>query len=318
VSRLVLATVLLVVLLLATLRGLAWAREDGAAIPTTSTLVPTSLGRAAVSLSGPEDGPAILLIHGSAAWSGFWRDISQHLAGRGWRVVAVDLPPFGYSDHDRGSRYDRNAQARRLSDVIARVADGKAVVVGHSFGAGPATELALRHSDQVRRLVLVDAALGAFEPPPGKSAIERSTRVQPLGEALTSATITNPYATGALLRSFIARKETAAPWLETIQQPMTRAGTTSAYAAWLPTLFQRDDGAWSRSRARLRAIRVPVSIIWGDADTVTPPWQGREIAQLTKAQHFRLLKQVGHIPHIEAPRDILAALDDATAGEGKR
>jgi pimeloyl-ACP methyl ester carboxylesterase len=312
------AAVLLVVLLLAALRGLAWAREDQAAVPPTSTLVPTSLGRVAVSLSGPESGPTIVLVHGSAAWSGFWRDISQHLAGRGWRVVAVDLPPFGYSDHDPGRRYDRNAQARRLSDVIARVAGGKAVVVGHSFGAGPAAELALRRPDQVRRLVLVDAALGGFDPAPGKSAIERSTRVQPFGEALTSATITNPYATGALVRSFIARKETAAPWLETIRQPMSRAGTTSAYAAWLPTLFQRDDGAWSRSRTRLRAIRVPVSVIWGDADTVTPPWQGREIAQLTKAQHFRLLKQVGHIPHIEAPREFAAVLNDVTAGEGKR
>jgi pimeloyl-ACP methyl ester carboxylesterase len=318
VLRLILAIGLLVVLLLAALRGLAWAREDGTAVPPTSTLVPTSLGRVAVSLSGPENGPAILLIHGSAAWSGFWRDISHHLAGRGWRVVAVDLPPFGYSDHDPGRRYDRNAQARRLSDVIARVAGGKVVVVGHSFGGGPSTELALRRPDQVRRLVLVDAALGAFDPPPGKSAIERSARVRPLAEALTSATITNPYATGALLRSFIARKETAAPWLETIRQPMGRSGTTIAYAAWLPALFQRDDGAWSRSRARLRGIRVPVSIIWGDADTVTPPWQGREIAQLTKAQHFRLLKQVGHIPHIEAPREFLAALNDVTGGEGKR
>lgn len=316
--RLGLAAVLLVVLLLAAFRGLAWAREDGAAVPSTSTLVPTSLRRVAVSLSGPENGPPILLIHGSAAWSGFWRDVSRHLAGRGWRVVAVDLPPFGYSDHDLQGRYDRNAQARRLSDVIARVAGGEAVVVGHSFGAGPAVELALRRPDQVRRLVLVDAALGGFDPAPGKSAFERSARVRPFGEALTSATITNPYATGALLRSFIARKETAAPWLETIQQPMSREGTTAAYAAWLPTLFQRDDGAWSRSRARLRAIRVPVSIIWGDADTVTPPTQGREIAQLTKAQHFRLLKQVGHIPHIEAPREFLAALDDVTAGEGKR
>jgi pimeloyl-ACP methyl ester carboxylesterase len=310
-----LAAVLLVFLLLAVLRGLAWTREDGSAVPQTSTLVLTSLGRVAVSLSGRENGPPILLIHGSAAWSGFWRDVSRHLAGRGWRVIAVDLPPFGYSDHDPGRRYDRIAQARRLSDVIARVAGGKAVVVGHSFGAGPATELALRRPDQVRRLVLVDAALGAFDPPPGKSGLERSTRVWPIGEGLTSATITNPYATGALLRSFIARKESAAPWLETIRQPMSRAGTTSAYAAWLPTLFQRDDGAWSRSRARLRAIRIPVSIIWGDADTVTPPGQGREIARLTRAQHFRLLKQVGHIPHIEAPREFMAALDEVVAGE---
>ena len=103
-----------------------------------------------------------MLIHGTAAWSGFWREVADHLAGRGWRVIAIDLPPFGWSGHDPEGRYDRATQAERLAAVL-RARPKKAVVVGHSFGAGAATELALRHPDEVKGLVLVDAALGKLD-----------------------------------------------------------------------------------------------------------------------------------------------------------
>ena len=47
----------------------------------------------------------------------------------GWRVIAVDLPPFGYSERDAEARYDRTAQARRLAAVVEAQARRPAVVV---------------------------------------------------------------------------------------------------------------------------------------------------------------------------------------------
>jgi len=299
------------------LRAAAAARESERRVPPGSTLVPTRLGRVAARIEGTPDKPAILLVHGTAAWSGFWRDISRHLAERGWRVVAVDLPPFGYSDHDPAARYDRISQSERLSEVLRRTASGPAVVLGHSFGAGAAAELALRHPEQLRQLVLVDAALGTLDPPAGRSAVERFLSVRPIAEGLTAASVTNPLATGTLLRSFMARKAGADPWIATIQQPMRRPGTTSAYAAWLPALFTTADGAWSRRSNRLAAVRVPVAILWGDADTVTPLDQGRRLARLMRARSFTILEDVGHIPHVEAPAEFAAALDKALVPGGR-
>jgi pimeloyl-ACP methyl ester carboxylesterase len=289
-------------------------RETEQGLPTASRLVATPLGRVAVELGGPSDGPPVLLVHGTAGWSGFWRNVSAHLAGRGWRVVAVDLPPFGYSDRDPEERYDRIAQSRRLAAVLEAL--GKpAVVVGHSFGSGPAMELVLRHPDLVRSLVLVDAALGEIDPPPDQPGLAaRALRLGWVGEPLTSATVTNPWATGTLLRSMLARKESADAWLETIREPMRREGTTRAYAAWLPNLFASDDGALSRRSANLRRIRVPVSLIWGEADTVTPIAQGENLSRLLRARRFLRLPGLGHIPHIEDEAAFLAALDAAMGG----
>lgn len=293
--------------LLAFLWFLALARETDTSVPQTTTVTETSLGRVAATISGPADGPPILLVHGSAAWSGFWRDIASHLAAKGWRVIAVDLPPFGYSDRDPQARYDRTSQAKRLSDLLGVHAGGPVVVLGHSFGAGAAAELALRHPAQVRQLVLVDAALGTLDPAPptGPGALGVPLLTQPL----TAASVTNPWAIGPLMRSFISNKEAAAPWLETLRQPMRRPGSTAAYAAWLPFLLTKNDGALSWQSAELAKVKMPVAIIWGETDTVTPMWQGEALAKLMRPTHFVRLPGVGHIPHIEAPEPFMKALD---------
>ncbi|SUJ10889.1 2-hydroxy-6-oxo-6-phenylhexa-2,4-dienoate hydrolase [Sphingomonas paucimobilis] len=152
---------------LAVIRVAAWVRErerDGR-VPAHLRSVATPLGRVAADEHGLSTRRTVLIVPGTAGWSGFWRDVSPHLAARGYHVVAVDLPPFGYSEHDAAARYDRRSQAARLSAVLSATARGSAVVVAHSFGGGSATELALGHPDQVARLVLVDGALGELDPP---------------------------------------------------------------------------------------------------------------------------------------------------------
>lgn len=318
VLRGILALLLFILVLLLILRGLAWWREVDVQPPSGITSFRTPAGTVAARVTGPANGPPILLVHGTAAWSGFWREVADHLAARGWRVVAIDLPPFGWSERDPQARYDRVTQAERLSAVITALAK-PATVVGHSFGAGPATELALRHPKQLRGLVLVDAALGELDPP-SESSFANAMKSLPVAELTTAASVTNPNALEPLLKSMIARKGQARRWVPTLREPMTREGTTSAYAAWLPNLFTKQDGALSRQSGKLRAIRVPVSLVWGDADTVTPIAQGNRIAELTRARSMQVLPGVGHIPHIEDPEGFRASLDRALASlpkEGK-
>jgi pimeloyl-ACP methyl ester carboxylesterase len=305
----------LLVLIFAGFRIAASLRETETAMPASSRMVPTPLGGVAVQMAGPEAGPPILLVHGTAGWSGFWRNVSAHLAARGWRVIAVDLPPFGYSEHDGQARYDRASQAARLASVLEQIAGRPAIVVGHSFGAGAVVELALREPARVRSLVLVDAALGAFDPAPQGPGLTGWALGQSwIAQPVTSASLTNPMLTGWLFRSLLARKDTAAPWVETIQQPMRREGTTAAYAAWLPFLLTVDDGGMSRRSANLSRIAMPVALIWGEADTVTPIAQGESLARLMRARSFARLPGAGHIPHIEDEAGFLAALDAAAGG----
>ena len=51
-------------------------------------------------------------------------------------------------------------------------------------------------------------------------------------------------------------------------------GLTAAYADWLPSR-----GALSRSSANYANMPLPVRIIWGDKDTVTPPAAAKALAR---------------------------------------
>ncbi|HEX8642364.1 MAG TPA: alpha/beta hydrolase [Allosphingosinicella sp.] len=303
---------LLAILVLAGFRIAASVRETETAVPSGLRSVATPLGAVTVEVAGPADGPPVMIVPGTAGWSGFWRNVTRHLAAKGWRVIAVDLPPFGFSERDPRARYGRRDQAARLAAVLAAEARSPAVVIGHSFGGGPATELALLAPGRVRSLVLVDAALGTLDPAPaGRWSADRIVRPAWVAEPVVSASLTNPLAIGTLMRSMLARRDAADPWIETIRLPMRRSGTTAGYADWLPFLLTADDGAASRRSAGLARIRVPVALIWGEADTVTPIAQGETIARLTRARSLIRLPGVGHVPHIEDEPAFLRALDAA-------
>ena len=99
--RTVLGLLLLVVVAIAGFRLAAALRETATRAelaPATGQLVPTSSGGVFVQEKGPADGIPVVLFHGTAAWSELWWRTSDALAARGFRVIALDLPPFGFSD----------------------------------------------------------------------------------------------------------------------------------------------------------------------------------------------------------------------------
>jgi len=57
-----------------------------------------------------------------------------------------------------------------------------------------------------------------------------------------------------------------------------------------------------------RDLDPPLALIWGGKDTVTPLNQGQELAALLPNLQLTVSKDVGHIPHLEAPSEFAHAL----------
>src|SRR5579871_1329623 len=73
----------------------AWRETDeaAAAAPATGRFIPTRSGRVFIQEAGPADGVAVVLFHGTAAWSELWRETMAALAGAGFHAIAIDIPP---------------------------------------------------------------------------------------------------------------------------------------------------------------------------------------------------------------------------------
>jgi len=121
---------------------------------------------------GPDDGPAVVLLHGLLGSTLTWSATMDELAAAGYRAIAVDLPPFGLSDKSPDLDYAVSAQAELTIVVMDALGIERATVVGHSAGGPLASTIAERYPNRVAKLVLVAPAyLGLlFAPEPGDDA----------------------------------------------------------------------------------------------------------------------------------------------------
>ena len=70
---------------------------------------------------------------------------------------------------------------------------------------------------------------------------------------------------------------------------------------------------------RLPDVRLPARLSWGDSDRIADAGYGRADAAAVSDARFHLLKDIGHVPWVEAPGQLLAAIWDHadTMSDGK-
>jgi pimeloyl-ACP methyl ester carboxylesterase len=271
------------------------------AAPNTGRFVRAADVEIFVQELGPPGAPIVLFIHGMGAWSELWRPTLTATAAAGFRAVAMDLPPFGFSERPVASAYGRQAQARRILGVIDALGAGQATLVGHSFGGGPTMEAVLLEPRRVRALALADAAVG-LDAEPGGGAAAVVLRARPLRSTLVATTVTNPLLTRRLLAQFVANHDAVTgARIQVLQAPLVVQGATDAFGDWLLDFVTSREVALSTQVDAYRALTLPTLVIWGDRDATTPLAQGRRLAQLIAGAELAIMPGIGHMPQIEDP-----------------
>lgn len=105
---------------------------------------------------GPADGEPVLALHGWLDNAASFSRLAPRLAGR--RVVALDFPGHGHSDHrPPGARYHFIDFVADALDAIVALGWQRCSLLGHSLGGAVASILAGAVPERVDRLVLVEA-----------------------------------------------------------------------------------------------------------------------------------------------------------------
>jgi pimeloyl-ACP methyl ester carboxylesterase len=115
--------------------------------------VPVTLkgGDAVVHYDRTGAGPALLLLHGTAASREQWGPLIEQ--AQGFTVLAPDFSGSGLTT-DHGGPVDVEDLAAEAEAVLDHAGVGRAHVVGHSLGGVVAAQLAGTHPDRVRSAVL--------------------------------------------------------------------------------------------------------------------------------------------------------------------
>lgn len=251
----------------------------------TYTVQAAGLGPARVDVTEYGEGRPFLLLHGGAgpqSVTGF----AGLLAAAGSRVIVPVHPGFGGT-----ARPDYLHSMRGLALTYAALLDelglAGVTVIGNSIGGWIAAEMAVNASPRVSGAVLVDAGGLAVEDHPAADFF-----------SLTPDQVTDmAYFEPEKFRiDFAALPD---------QAKAAMAGNQAALRAY--TAGGMTDPSLP---GRLAAVRVPVLVVWGAADRIYPPEQGEAFAKAIPGAQLTVLDKAGHLPQLEAPSALLAAVLD--------
>jgi len=254
-------------------------------------------------------GPPLLLIHGIGDNSSAWEPVIS-LLGRRYTVIAPDLLGHGLSDKPRAD-YSVAAFANGMRDLLQVLGIDRVTVVGHSLGGGVAMQFCYQFPQQVERLVLVAAGGVARDVNP----MLRLVSLPAINQSLVALRIPGAVAAvraagriGSRLPSGPLPKAVAPDRLlidhADLSRVLSALADPTAHAAFVRTLRAvvdwRGQVITMLDRAYLTQ-RLPVLIVWGDADSVIP--YAHALMAHSAIPHSRLetFHGSGHFPYRDDP-----------------
>jgi pimeloyl-ACP methyl ester carboxylesterase len=238
---------------------------------------------------GNPRGIPVVLLHG-------YTD-SRHSFDRLLPLLPSSLHVFAVTQrgHGTSSRPESGYMPADFAADLAAFLDSKdldaAVIVGHSMGATVAQRFALDYPTRTRALVLE----GAFFPKPTNDAIGEFWQ--------TVAGLTDPI-DAAVVREF-QQSTLARPVPPEFFEMVVGESLKVPARVWKAALelFMAIDFA-----DRLKDVRVPTQLIWGDRDGFTPRAEQDALNRAVAGSRLIVYAGTGHCPHWEEPERYVADL----------
>jgi pyruvate dehydrogenase E2 component (dihydrolipoamide acetyltransferase) len=270
----------------------------------------TEVGGRKISYAGAgQDGAVVLLVHGYGGDKNSWLFLQEPLAARR-RVYALDLPGHGASAKDvagadlGGADLGGADLGGVLADAVVGVLDAvgaeRAHLVGHSMGGAVAVAVAARDPRRVASLTLIA--------PTGFGSAINAGYLRGFADAQTRRELKPVVGQLFADESLVTRQV-----VDDLLAYKRLDGVDDALHALLGMLLvgdaQRADCA-----AALAAIggTVPVGVVWGTADRIIPAAQAESVAGAVR----HLVDGAGHMPHMERPGEVQAAIEETIARAG--
>ena len=256
------------------------------------------------------EGPAILFVHGlGASWQSWLEQLPEFAASH--RVVAMDLPGFGYSEspsEDISIEY----YARWTAEFMDLLGIESAAVVGNSMGGFVSAELAIKFPERVQRLVFVSAAI----------FWQNRRRAQPLvqlarmSDAVVARALvraTDDIATRRRLRyAALATAGFRFPQYvsdELAHEMVRSARRTDGFLPALQALAGYD------LEAELPKISCPTLIVWGANDQLVSVKDAERLEDLIPDSRREVFERTGHVAMLERPERFNRLLREFLAEE---
>jgi pimeloyl-ACP methyl ester carboxylesterase len=233
----------------------------------------------------------VLLIHAFPLSADMWRPQLERVPD-GWRYIAPDVRGFGRTPAAAGAP-SMEAYAGDVQAVMDSLELEMAVVGGLSMGGYIALAVNRRSPERVSGLVLADTRSEA-DTPEGRSArMTMSALVRSAGvSAVADQMIPKLLASSRDDEATVARVRS-----------MIEGNTVDGVDRAIQAMMDRPD-----STPDLATLSLPVLVIVGEHDALTPPADSQRLKRRTDRSQLVVLPRAGHLSNIDAPEAFSTAL----------
>lgn len=223
---------------------------------------------------GPENGAPVVLVHGLGGRSEDWARLAPVLARKGYRVYLPDLPGYGRSEQPANFSYSVPDEAAVVVGLMDALGLKQVDLGGWSMGGWIVQRIAGTHPERVKRLMLFDSA-GLYFRPEWNTALFVPRTAAELDQLDALLMPHPPHVPG-----FVARD---------ILRVAGRNGWVIRRA--LATMLTGRDV----TDQLLPGLKMPVLLVWGSEDRITPLKQGEAIHELVPQSQMLLAHGCGHL-----------------------
>lgn len=264
------------------------------------------------SADGSYRGSALFL-HGFAGSTYSWEGVADSLQQLGFMVVAIDIPPFGFSDKSPRINQSLTARAETIHGFLETVfPQEKWYLTGHSMGGSIAQALALMYPETFTGVCFVAPTLfinisahDDFDPTFGSGEDVRRNNIlsawpiRNIAGRFAEELFITGRRVGRLLESAYGQPPDRLQ-IEGYLMPLLIPGTAAAILA---------SGRRNRETATLHAadLSIPAIAVWGDNDTWVPLQSRKEALGKMPGIAVYIIEGAGHNPmetHLEAFMDV--------------
>lgn len=229
----------------------------------------------------------VLLIHGFSGSTFSWRNNVDTLVHSGYNVVAVDVPPFGYSSREEIS-HSISFNSMLIWKLLDSLNDEKWIVVGHSMGAAVAGGMAAMRPKRTQKVVFVDGVFYGTKLDQQPSLFGRmlsSGPVKRLVEFISWRWVYNYSKFNDLLYSAYSKQPDSLA-VQGYLEPFKIKGSASAILDLTKSIEVQN--------LEVDSIKSPVLVIWGDKDSWIPIEAGMKFHEKYPKTEMKVIKGAGH------------------------
>lgn len=254
-------------------------------------------GRGAVTgLEAGAGGVPVVFLHGIGSAARSFSGVLP-LVGRMRRAVAWNAPGYGGSAPSGEATPEAGAYARALGGLLAGLGIGRCHLVGHSLGAIMAARFAADHPEAVVSLTLASVALG-------HARLDPARREELLAARLADLATLGPRGLAEKRGARLCAPDAAPVAVRAVIDTMALVDPVG-YRDAARLLAGADTLA---DVARLPA-GLPVQVVWGSADVVTPPAANRSVVAARPGARAVEIAGGGHAFYVEQPAALAGAIE---------